>query len=49
MSIASAIAAEYGEKKRNEWLGKLKAARLAMDWLLVDELIAEMNNFYFSE
>lgn len=49
MSIASAIAAEYGEKKRNEWLKKLRAARIAMDWLLVDELIAEMDKFYFSE
>jgi len=49
MSIASAIAAEYGEQKRKEWLAKLEAARLAEDWALVDALIEEMARFYFSE
>ena len=49
MSISSSFAAEYGEKKRKEWLAKLEAARAAEDWDLVGVLIAEMRRFYFSE
>ena len=49
MSIATAIAAEYSEMKRKEWLAKLEVARAAEEWVLVDALIAEMTRFYFSE
>ncbi len=49
MSIASAIAAEYGEKKRMEWVAKLEAAYASKDWDAVGTLLEEMKRFYFSE
>lgn len=49
MSIASSIYSEHADRKREEWLDKLKAARAAENWAMVDALIAEMTRFYFSE
>ena len=49
MSIASSIAAEYGEIKRMEWVQKLEAAYAAKDWDAVNSLLEEMKRFYFSE
>ena len=49
MSIASSIAADYGEAKRKEWLAKLEAAETAKDWDAVKALIEELRRFYFSE
>lgn len=49
MSIASSIAADFGNEKRKEWLSKLEAAYEECDWLKVEKLIAEMRAFYFSE
>jgi len=49
MSIASEIAAEFGEKKRLEWVAKLEAARAAKDWSAVESLIEDMKRFYFCE
>lgn len=49
MSISSAIAAEYGEVKRKEWVAKLEAAYAARDWAAVEVLLSEIQRFYFSE
>ena len=49
MSIASEIAAEYGEKKRIEWVTKLEVAYNAKDWNAISLLLEEMRRFYFSE
>lgn len=49
MSIASASAAEYGEKKRMEWVAKLEVAYATKDWDAVGVLLEEMRKFYFSE
>jgi hypothetical protein len=49
MSISSAIAAEYGERVRKEWVAKLRLAYIAKDWDAVAALLREMQAFQFSE
>ena len=49
MSISSAIAAEYGEQKRKEWVAKLNSAYKERNWEAVHALLKEMRKFYFSE
>ena len=49
MSIASAIAAEYGEQIRKEWVVKLNSAYKERNWDAVPALLREMREFHFSE
>lgn len=49
MSIASAIAAEHGNKVRESWLKDLKEARESQDWAKIDALIARLEREHFSE
>ena len=49
MSIASAIAAEYGESIRKKWVAELEAAYEEKSWDAVAVILEKMRLFYFSE
>ena len=49
MSISSEIAAQYGNKIKNEWETSLETAYRMKDWNRVASLLKKMKKFYFSE
>ena len=49
MSISSAIAAEYGEQIRKDWVAELGSAYARKDWDAVHALLKKMRKFHFSE
>ena len=49
MSLASAVAAEFGEKKRLEWVSKIEVALAEKNWDKLKTVLEEMKKFYFSE
>jgi len=49
MSIASSIAAEYGNNIKEGWTKRLREAIANKDLLKIAEIVEEMEKFYFSE
>jgi len=47
MSMGGDFANEWANKKKEEWVFKLKEAIAARDLKLIEEIVDEMENHYF--